>query len=143
MKTPKIIGVGNELPGPPPARPRPEKGLPGQECIQECIDDPKPAARKAQSARRFQALNSFVDRAMATLTRAELAVWVILFRDERDGTARTGRADLAHRAGCDRSTVTRALAGLVGRGLVEVTRRGGIRRGPNCYRVHPLAHTAR
>jgi predicted transcriptional regulator len=52
-----------------------------------------------------------------------------------DGLARTGVADLAKRAKCDRSTVIRAVRLLVEKGRLEVVRRGGIGRGPSTYRV--------
>ncbi|MFO0809697.1 MAG: hypothetical protein U0746_13820 [Gemmataceae bacterium] len=49
---------------------------------------------------RFAAVNAFVDVALAALGRAEVAVWLILWRDTKpDGTARTSQADLARRAG--------------------------------------------
>ena len=48
------------------------------------------------------------------LTRAEAAVWFILYRDTKpDGTARTGQTDLARRAGCNVRSVGRALARLI------------------------------
>ena len=44
---------------------------------------------RRQSRLRFETLNAFVDDGMADLSRAELAVWLILYRDtQRDGTAR-------------------------------------------------------
>ena len=46
-------------------------------------------------------LNAFADFALADLTGAEAKVWLILFRDTKaaTGTARTGQADIARRAG--------------------------------------------
>ena len=81
-------------------------------------------------------LNGFVDGVMGTLTRAAVCVWLTLYRDTKpDGLARTGVADLAKRAECDRSTVIRALRLLVEGGHLEIVRRGGIGRGPSTYRV--------
>lgn len=74
---------------------------------------------------------------MGGLSRAEIAVWFVLFRDARDGIAQTGQTDIARRAGCDRRTVGRALRGLIRRGLVKIIRPGGLNRGPARYRVIP------
>ncbi len=76
--------------------------------------DAKPPARRKTSKRRsrlrFEILNAFVDTGMVGLSRAELAVWLILYRDtKRDGTARASLDDLARRAGIDRQTASRAV----------------------------------
>ena len=68
--------------------------------------DKKPTARRKTSKRdsrlRFEMLNAFVDTGMADLSRAELAVWLILYRDtKRDGTARASLDDLARRGGIE------------------------------------------
>jgi hypothetical protein len=83
-------------------------------------------------------LNAFVDFALADLRRAEVAVWLVLYRDTRDGTARTSYDDLARRAGLNRRNVGRALRGLERRGLLKVVHRGGLRRGASRYRVRGL-----
>lgn len=69
----------------------------------------------------------------------EIAVWLVLYRDtKQDGTARTSQADMARRVGTSDRTVRRALDKLERRGLLKVTYRGGIGRGPSAYRVRPL-----
>ncbi|MBX7071959.1 MAG: helix-turn-helix domain-containing protein [Pirellulales bacterium] len=86
---------------------------------------------------RFQTLNHFVDFTMSKLSRAEVAVWMILFRDtKKDGTARVAQADMARRAGADDRTMRRALRRLIGLRLVSVVRQGGLGRGPSTYRVN-------
>jgi DNA-binding IclR family transcriptional regulator len=76
---------------------------------------------------------------LAGLDRAEMAVWLLLWRDTKpEGLARTSQADLARRAGCNPRTVRRALAALQSAGLVAVVRRGGLNRGLSVYRVDPL-----
>ena len=92
---------------------------------------------KRRSGLRFEILNAFVDSGMADLTRAELAVWLTLYRDTRDGTARTSLDDLARRGGMDRQTVSRAVGRLEGRKMLQVLRRGGLNRGPSVYAVFP------
>ena len=97
-------------------------------------DTAKPTARrkttKRQSRLRFELLNAFVDSGMADLSRAELAIWLVLYRDtKRSGTARVSLADIAHRAGIDRQTVSRAVSKLVRRRMPQVIRRGGLIEG--------------
>ncbi len=89
---------------------------------------------------RFAVLNTFADFTLSTLTRAEIVVWLLLWRDTKpDGTAHTSQADLARRAGANPSTVKRAVAALVKAGLLAVVYRGSLRRGPSAYRVRALA----
>jgi DNA-binding MarR family transcriptional regulator len=75
---------------------------------------------------------------MRKLTRSEIAVWMVLYRDARGQVARTSMNDMAQRGGVNPRTAVRAVKGLVGRGLLEVLKRGGLGRGPSVYRVHPL-----
>jgi hypothetical protein len=82
---------------------------------------PAPAAkpqRRSGRSGRFAVLNAFTDCALAGLTGAEAKVWLILFRDTKaaTGTARTGQADIARRAGLEPRTVRRALARLEAKG---------------------------
>jgi hypothetical protein len=99
---------------------------------------PRDRSKAKRAAGRFAVLNAFLDATLAGLTRAEAAVWLLLFRDTKaDGLARTGQADLARRAGCNVGTIKRALARLARRGLLTVVRRGRIGAGPSIYRLHP------
>ena len=87
---------------------------------------------------RFEILNAFVDTGMADLSRAELAVWLVLYRDTKpDGTARASLEDLARRGGMDRQTASRAVGRLARRKMLQVIRRGGLNSGPSAYRVFP------
>lgn len=102
----------------------------------------KPPVRRKTSKRRsqfrFEILNAFVDGGMIGLSRAELAVWLVLYRDtKRDGTARASLADLARRAGIDRQTASRAVGRLARRKMLQIIRPGGLNRGPSVYRVFP------
>ena len=98
---------------------------------------------KRKTGDRFAVLNAFVDFTAASLPRAELLVWLILFRDTKpDGLARTSQADLARRAGISARTVVRAIASLVRRGALKIVHRGGLRRGLSSYRVLPLVKPA-
>jgi hypothetical protein len=93
---------------------------------------------KGKTGERFAVLNAFVDFALAELSRAESAVWLVLYRDTRDGTARTSYDDIAGRAGLNRRNVGRAIRRLEGRGLVKIVHRGGLGRGVSRYRVRGL-----
>ena len=105
-------------------------------------DDDQPASRKSrkrESRLRFETLNAFVDSGMANLTRAELALWLVLYRDtKRCGTARASLGDIARRAGIDRQTASRAVGRLARRKMLQVLRRGGLNQGPSEYRIFPF-----
>ena len=129
---PRVLRVGE---GPPPRddgtrapRSRPHQGKPKG----------KAGGGRARAGERFIVLNVFVDVALAELSRAEAAVWLVLFRDTRDGTARASYEDVARRAGLNRRNVGRAARRLERRGLVQVVHRGGLRQGASRYRVRGL-----
>jgi predicted DNA-binding transcriptional regulator len=96
----------------------------------------KPNRRRA--ANRFAVLNAFVDFTLRDLRRTEIAVWLILYRDTRNGTARTSQADLARRAGISERTARRAVERLRRLGLLKVVYRGGIGRGVSAYVVRSV-----
>jgi hypothetical protein len=131
MSEPRIIAVGEELPPLIPWEPADRNGDAGTG---------KANKPKGRAGERFKTLNSFADFTLASLGRAEIAVWLLLWRDTKDGTARTSVADLARRAGCNRATVFRALRRLTHRGLVRIVYRGGLGCGPSRYLVRPLAN---
>ena len=89
----------------------------------------KGKASGRQTGERFALLNGFVDFAAGTLNRAELLVWLTLYRDTKDGTAATSQADIARRTGLCKRTVQLTLHRLAAAGLVRQVHRGGIRRG--------------
>ena len=95
----------------------------------------KPARRKTGD--RFAVLNAFVDAGMKGLSRVELATWLVLYRDTRDGTACTSQRSIAQRLGCSVRAVTKAIGKLRRRGLLVQVFRGGQDRGPSIYRVWP------
>src|SRR4051794_710779 len=101
--------------------------------------DPRPPRQKgrAGTAGRFAVLNTFVDFTLRHLSRAEAGVWLVLYRDTKDGVARTSQADIAARVGTTPRHVRRAVSRLVAVGLLVVVRRGGLAKGPSRYRVLP------
>jgi len=90
---------------------------------------------KRKSAGRFQTLNAFVDVAMVNLCRGDIVVWLVLYRDTKSGTARTGQTDIARRAGLSVRGVAKAIRRLEKRGLLRTIYRGGLNRGPSRYAV--------
>ena len=96
--------------------------------------------RRGGRGERFAVLNAFTDCSLAKLTGSEAKVWLILFRDTKaaTGTARTGQADIARRAGLSVRAVQIALRKLETKGLVEIVRRGRLGAGPSQYRTHAL-----
>ena len=127
---PRILAVGEELPPLDDGEPRPNAA--GSQ------HRPKGKPGGGKTGERFAVLNAFVDFALADLTRAEVAVWLVLYRDTREGTARTSYDYLARRTGLNRRNVGRALRGLERRGLLKIVHRGGLRRGATRYRVRGL-----
>lgn len=125
MSAPRILRVGEE---PPPLEPSPRPDR-----------DEKAKGKGKKTGERFQTINTFADISLAKLDRAEIAVWMLLWRDTKNGTARTSQADLARRAGIRERTARRAIKSLHCAGLLTVVYRGGLQRGPSIYRVHPLA----
>lgn len=96
-------------------------------------------APRSETANRFAVLNSFVDVSLRELTKAETAVWLVLYRDTRNGTARTSQADIARRAGLSVRAVKGAIKRLIKCGLLRRIWKGGLNRGPSIYRVIPTA----
>ena len=91
---------------------------------------------KCPKSSRWSNLNGFVDVTLQELTGAEVKVWLILFRDtKRDGTVRTGQADIAMRAGLSVRMVKKALRKLIERSIVRVLKRGRLNVGPSVYKV--------
>jgi hypothetical protein len=128
---PHILRVGEE----PPPLDAPEERL-TREAAPGSASRPK---GKRSSKGMFLCINAFLDVTMADLDRAEMAVWLLLWRDTKpDGLARTSQTDLARRAGCHPRTVRRALTALQRTGLVSVVRQGGLNRGLSVYRVGAL-----
>jgi DNA-binding transcriptional ArsR family regulator len=122
---PRILAVGEEPPALDP-KPRTER---------RPADPEEKAKGKRTAAGRFRTLNAFVDFTLAELGRAEIAVWLVLFRDCRDGVVCTGQMDIANRAGIGRRSVYNALRRLERLGLVRVVRQGRLGSGPSSYRL--------
>lgn len=132
-RPPRPLAVGED---PSPMRPPSTNGANGR-APAERRKAKGPAAGRS-TGDRFRVLNAFVDCTLAGLSRNEIAVWLILFRDERNGAARTGQNDLARRAGISARSVRRGLEGLRQRGLVQRVYQGGVGRGVSVYRIRAV-----
>jgi hypothetical protein len=94
--------------------------------------------RRNRSTYFFETFNPFVDLGVRHLSRSEIVVYLILLRDTKpDGTTRTSYGDLATRGGMSRMSAIRAVRSLIGKGAVEVVRRGGSGIGSTTYCVVP------
>lgn len=98
---------------------------------------PASGPRRRSRERFVSMLNPLVDLRLRELPRAELAVWLILYRDERGGLSRTSHADLARRGGLSTRAVVDAVKGLRRRGLLETVRRGRLNVGVSAHRLLP------
>jgi hypothetical protein len=115
--------AGCEVIRPPPTAATPSaRGTPGKK---------KPNA----VVEKIAAANVFLDRSAQTLPPAAALVWLLLWRDERGGTARTAVSDLARRSGLSARTVKRALAALRRGGFAVPVHRGTPGTGPAVYRL--------
>lgn len=92
---------------------------------------------------RFGVLNAFVDCSLAGLSRIEIATWLVLYRDTRNGIACTSQADIARRVGCSVRSVQLAVARLQKLRLLVVVYHGGLNRGSSCYRVESFAEVCK
>ena len=75
---------------------------------------------------RWMLFNRLIDVEQRNLTDSEFRVLLTLFRDTKNGIAETAQSDLALRTGKRRETTCRAIKSLVGKGLIEVVRQGGL-----------------
>jgi len=120
MTTPK-----RRLNDPPPMRDETAKPEPK-------TFDKKPPKREAN---RWNDLNSFIDITMRDLLPRQVAVWLCLFRDSRNGVASVSQVYIGERCGLRRPTVSAAIAELEALGLVTTIHTGGVGRGVSRYRV--------
>jgi len=132
LDKPNAIPVGQEPPPMPSNGEEPTSRPSGRN------HQAKGKAGRRKTADRFAVLNAFVDGGMAGLSRVELATWLVLYRDTRDGIARTSTTSIAQRIGCSKQAVVDAVGRLRRRGLLVRVFKGNNIRGPSVYRVWPM-----
>lgn len=137
MNTMNIQGSVNRADVLPPMIPR--KSKPARlEAAGKKVSPPvavQSRARSTKSQERFKILNRFIDDIMGSLNPRQVKVWLCLFRDSRDGVAKSAQAYIAKRCGLKRPTVSTTIAELEELGLVQTVYQGGVNRGISCYRV--------
>lgn len=112
---------------------------------QAAVGKPTARSRKRYSGGRFASVNAFLDTTARSLSRGELLVWLLLWRDAKaadGGTARTAHRDLARRAGLSTANpkqISRIIRKLTTKGLLTIISPGGFRRGAGRYRPLPIA----
>ena len=92
---------------------------------------------------RWHELNQFIDVTLRELSPRQVAVWLCLFRDCRNGVASVSQAYIGERCGLRRPTVSTAVAELEALGLVTTIHTGGVGRGVSKYRVHPMIQSGK
>ena len=96
---------------------------------------PQRKPNHAKTRDRFALLNAFVDMTAGELPRSGILVWLVLYRDTRNGIAETSQDDIARRAKLSPRTVRSTIGRLAKRGLLALVYRGGLNRGVSKYRV--------
>jgi hypothetical protein len=89
------------------------------------------------AAGRFATFNTFIDTVAQRLSAAEVVVWMIMFRDCRNGIASTSHRDIVRRSGCSLRAVNYAIKRLRAAGLIKPTRLSRHRGEASQYAVHP------
>ena len=102
--------------------------------------EPKTPNKKPtkRDGNRWKDLNQFIDISLRELNRRQIAVWLILFRDARNGVATTSQTDIARRSGLQRPTVSTTIGELEALGLIQTMHQGGLNRGMSKYRIQSI-----
>lgn len=125
--------LGRKLPG---ASVLPPMSIPTQGNETSKAKGHKPSHKATRD--RFATLNEFVDFSLQGLTKAEIGTWLVLYRDTRNGTAKTSQGDIAKRLGVSSRSVRYAISKLLDLGLLVVVYQGGLNKGLCVYRVASL-----
>ena len=113
---------------PPPLRVVPDDGAKPKQ-------KPQTHTTPKRDANRWHELNNFVDITMRDLKPRQMAVWLTLFRDSRNGVASVSQVYIGERCGLRRPTVSTTIKELEVLGLVTTIHTGGVGRGVSRYRV--------
>lgn len=90
---------------------------------------------------RFATFNTFVDQIMRDLSPVEALVWVVMFRDSRDGQCKASSQDLARRTGRSLRAVKDAVQRLQRVGLVKAVTLSRHKGYASTYAVNTQPHT--
>ncbi len=97
----------------------------------------KREAKKRNAANgRFAKLNRFVDVTMRTLQPSQIAVWLYLFRSEKEGVVSESVRQIAAGTGLHRNGAHKAMKELGRMGLVETIKLAKSLKDYSTYRLH-------
>ncbi len=85
-----------------------------------------PEKKSTKYHERWMVFNRLIDVEQRHLTDSEFRVLLTLFRDAKNGIARTAQTDLARRTGKCRGTVVRAIKKLIEKDVIEIVTQGGL-----------------
>ena len=90
------------------------------------------------SGRWWGVLAAYVGHGMRQVSAGATCVWLVLFRNSRDGVVTRSREQIAATTGYTPKHVGRLLRELVSAGFLRVERRGRKQSGPTRYRILPI-----
>jgi hypothetical protein len=85
---------------------------------------------------RWQTFNTFIDAVARNLSPVDIAVWMILFRDCRNGTVEASNRDIVRRSGCSLRAVVDAMKRLRAAGLIDAVRLSRHKGEPSLYALN-------
>lgn len=94
--------------------------------------------RKRKSDGRFEMYNEFIDHGImdAGLTHIEVSVWCMLWRHTRGGVAEVAMTTAQRCLVMSRSSVNKAIRGLLAKGMLRLIERGNLHGKRNRYRIY-------
>lgn len=92
------------------------------------VEESSPSLEKKSTKyhERWMLFNRLIDVEQRRLTDSEFRVLLTLFRDSKNGIARTAQSDLAKRTGKCRGTIVRAIKKLIEKDIIEIVTQGGL-----------------
>jgi|ERR1700724_2367378 len=108
-----------------------KKYIPPKREVEEDNCQPEPAKKKKHKSKdrkavgggakeRWTILNNFVDFSMKELTPVEIKVWLVIYRNSKEGTARVSQRQIMRWAGCGLRHVNAAIKKLESKGLLKI-----------------------
>ncbi len=98
-------------------------------------EKPKKKSPKTYAQERWMLINNFIVNSASQLKRSEMLVWLMLFRNSREGTVAMSQRNIAKLTGIRVDNINIAIKGLKQKGLVKVVHQGGYRHGMSRYRL--------
>jgi hypothetical protein len=86
---------------------------------------------------RWHTFNTFIDNVARHLSPVDIAVWIILFRDCRNGTVVASNRDIGRRSACSLRAVVDSMKRLRAFGLIDAVRLSRHKGVPSLYSLNP------